>query len=268
MKKTILASSMALVVGAPAADAALVTDVLGPNTWLTDSANFTLLSDAGGTVGGTNDLDMDWDGNAYTASSDYTGPGGTSNITLATTTLFFNHQWTSHDIQMFVPGSYSFDTTLGGGNPESGILNVTVPTGNFGMHMLFDWGGNLNIDMFVVFAPSGVFGAGIGRSSQGTTYGNNLCDIGTIANCLWDGRGFDTDGRPAGDKVWMLASQDGNGDGVMGIPMADGGPFAGFNANFNANLAAPPKVPLPAAVWLFSSGLLGLVGLARRRKNT
>lgn len=28
----------------------------------------------------------------------------------------------------------------------------------------------------------------------------------------------------------------------------------------------PPAVPLPAAVWLFSSGLLGLVGMARRKK--
>jgi hypothetical protein len=29
---------------------------------------------------------------------------------------------------------------------------------------------------------------------------------------------------------------------------------------------APPPVPLPAAVWLFGSGLMGLVGVSRRRK--
>ncbi|MDT8283315.1 MAG: VPLPA-CTERM sorting domain-containing protein [Gammaproteobacteria bacterium] len=28
----------------------------------------------------------------------------------------------------------------------------------------------------------------------------------------------------------------------------------------------PSAVPVPAAVWLFGSGLLGLVGVARRRK--
>lgn len=31
--------------------------------------------------------------------------------------------------------------------------------------------------------------------------------------------------------------------------------------------AAPAEVPIPAAAWLFGSGLLGLVGIARRRKN-
>ena len=29
----------------------------------------------------------------------------------------------------------------------------------------------------------------------------------------------------------------------------------------------PPEIPVPAAVWLFGSGLLGLVGVARRRKS-
>lgn len=33
----------------------------------------------------------------------------------------------------------------------------------------------------------------------------------------------------------------------------------------NLNVGAPP-VPVPAAIWLFGSGLLGLVGVARRRK--
>lgn len=35
---------------------------------------------------------------------------------------------------------------------------------------------------------------------------------------------------------------------------------------FYDNLEFAPAVPVPAAVWLFGSGLLGLVGVARRRK--
>ena len=280
MKKTLVASSIALVLGAPVANAALVQDLFGANTWSTDSANFTMLSALGGTVGGTNNVVMNWDGNAYNASSDYTGPGSASNITAGSTTPFFGHNWSAHDIQVFTPGSYSFDGTLGGGNPETGTLNVTVPTGQIGMHMLFDWNGNLNIDVFVVAAPSSVFGAGIGRSQGGqTSSGKKLCDLGNgtttsgasgVANCLWDGKGFGTDGKPAGNKVWQLATVDGDGDGIMGIAMLPGGPFAGFNAGFNASLTPTPKggaVPVPAAAWLFGSGLLGLVGVARRKKG-
>lgn len=45
------------------------------------------------------------------------------------------------------------------------------------------------------------------------------------------------------------------------------GPFAGATPAFNGtgSLVAP-AVPVPAAVWLFGSGLLGLVGVARRKK--
>ena len=267
MNKSLVATGVALAIGAPVANAALVENLFGANTWSTDSANFSMLNDAGGSVGGTNDVQMDWDGNGFSASSDYTGPGSTANITAASTQLFFNHNWTAHDIQVFVPGSYSFDTTLGAGNPESGILNVTVPTGGIGMHMLFDWNGNLNIDVFVVAAPSSVYGSGVGRNTAGTAYGGNDCDSAVIQNCLFDGKAFGSDGKPAGDKVWMLATVDGDGDGIMGIPMAPGGPFAAFNAGFNATMAPTPKVPVPAAVWLFGSGLMGLVGVARRKKS-
>ena len=84
----------------------------------------------------------------------------------------------------------------------------------------------------------------------------------------------------------------GDGVGVGGVPMWDG-PFTGFNANFDitsltmtnpdagytiapncdfdpsGNLCGgTPTVPVPAAVWLFGSGLLGLVGVARRKKSS
>ena len=80
------------------------------------------------------------------------------------------------------------------------------------------------------------------------------------------------------------------GEGVGGSPFQDG-PFVNNNANFNitsltfassadATIAqnctfvlgdtcavTPNAVPVPAAVWLFGSGLLGLVGVARRKKS-
>ena len=48
--------------------------------------------------------------------------------------------------------------------------------------------------------------------------------------------------------------------------------FPGFQPHFTGNLTKvsdhAPAVPLPAAVWLMGSGLLGLVGVARRRRKS
>ena len=47
------------------------------------------------------------------------------------------------------------------------------------------------------------------------------------------------------------------------------GGFAGVAYQFHISGtigAGTPEIPVPAAVWLFGSGLLGLVGVARRRK--
>ena len=48
----------------------------------------------------------------------------------------------------------------------------------------------------------------------------------------------------------------------VGTPMVSG-PFPGQAPAFNGVVSA---VPVPAAVWLFGSGLIGLAGVARRRK--
>lgn len=272
-RKTLVASSIAFVLCTSAAEATLVSDIYGPYTFTTDSANFTMLDPLGGVVGGTNDVSMIWNGDGFNASSDYTGPGSVSNVTASSTTPFFGYNWTAHDIQVFTPGTYSFDATLGGGVAESGFVTGTVGAGQLGIHMLFDWNGGLNIDVFVIADPNAIFGSGLLLSTVLTGAGVKKCESSftgtTTKNCLYDGAAYGSAGEPTKNQVWMLASVDGNGDGIMGIPMAAGGPFAGFNANFNANLTAPSlAVPLPAATWLLGSGIMGLVVAGRRRKIT
>lgn len=204
--------------------------------------NFTMLDGTGGYVGGSNNVNMTWDGTVFTSSSDYTGPGGASNMTLSSADAFFGQNWMAHSIQVFGPGSYTFDPSLGGGAAETGTLALNVGPNQLGAHMLFNWGATQNIDVAVLWDANGVFG---NNANQQTL---------------------------TGTTIWDSVSIDGNGDGIPGISMPAGGPFAGFNANFNLQgitpgAAAPAPVPVPAAVWLLGSGLMGLVGVARRKKT-
>lgn len=114
-------------------------------------------------------------------------------------------------------------------------LQATGP-GTVQATMLFDWNGNLNIPVTALFSMTPV-----------------VCNGGPP--CLGTGSTF------------AIQTLDGDGDGIPGNAMASG-PFAGFNATFGgtATVSSVSAVPVPAAVWLFGSGLLGLVGIARRKK--
>jgi hypothetical protein len=216
---------------------------------------------AGYAFGGTNNVVFTWTGTLFNSSTDYTGPGGTSNATLSSTTPFFGPTWSAHDIQIFGGGTYSFNTATGGGNGESGTMTMSVGAGQLGVHMLFDWGGNNNIDVVNVWNTSTVF------SSCGSSTGTPVASPGVFSsNCLWTGAANPTPQNTAA-TVWMLASTDNNGDGTYGTPMAGGGPFGGFNANFNVK-GTLTQIPIPAAAWLFGSGLMGLAAVARRKKKS
>ena len=199
LKKTAIATAMALTLGVGAAQAATMT-----------SATFTMLSSGGGPVG---------------VDTTVTGSIGGGTFSVASTTAFFGALWTAHDGVTFGPGTYTIDTIEG--DTYTGIV---VGAGQVGGHILFDWGTTTNIDVVMVW------------DVVGDTYTST------------DGAGFAWGGA-------ILADGQNLQDGVRGYGMADGA-FPGFNANFD--FVAP--VPVPAAVWLFGSGLLGLVGVARRKK--
>ncbi len=51
------------------------------------------------------------------------------------------------------------------------------------------------------------------------------------------------------------------------VPQADPSDFGGVDWGWNLEGSIPPHIPVPAAAWLFGSGLLGLIGIARKRKT-
>jgi hypothetical protein len=50
------------------------------------------------------------------------------------------------------------------------------------------------------------------------------------------------------------------------LAIDNGGCYANYYVEAFVNVAEIPEVPLPAALWLFGSGLLGLIGVSRRKK--
>lgn len=203
--------------------------------------NFTLLWFDGNLEDGSNDVQMSWDGTVFTSSGDYTGPGSTSNMTLSSDEPIFSQNWTAHDVQVFGPGTYVFDVTLGGGVPETGTITLTVAENQLGAHILIDFAGNNNIDVALLWDKDNTF------STQDQDSSFPPCP-----KCLWSGadngivnRGGILDGtQNTAVTVFNLVSVDGNGDGIPGIPMAPNGPFSGLYPNFSFHTPPPPVTPI------------------------
>ena len=163
-------------------------------------------------------------------------------------------------------------------------------------NMLADWNVNEGIPLSMVWDASGLFNA--------IDYGLQAGDIISGTNLKRDGVSiFDVQSAtPASDGVHHTLNQGpaplavttlntstlcvpgtdciGNvlsggslftDDGISGSPMIDG-PFIGLNVNFDIGsgnsleVLSVSSVPVPAAAWLFGSGLIGLIGIARRKK--
>lgn len=163
--------------------------------------------------------------------------------------------------------------------------------------MAFDWSGNNGIAVEIVLDAGGFFTGNQGFNPDGTIAGavssgpgavapgyEPLCafaigptcfvnlDAGPVLMATVDGNPFaEEDVTILNDAGELVFQGNRHTDGLSGIAM-DNGPFPGFNANFDIRTMTltgveVTTIPVPAAVWLFGSGLLGLVGVARRKNQ-
>ncbi len=126
------------------------------------------------------------------------------------------------------------------GGPRAYSYNYTLNAGQFAAHTLFDWSSSEDIPVLAIMQ---------------VTNDPMVDGFMTVAS-------VDLAGNVSG------------GGSLYGVPMIqcstaadnDGcGPFPGQTPIFSGTIVPVSAVPVPAAVWLFGSGLLGLVGVARRK---
>ena len=96
---------------------------------------------------------------------------------------------------------------------------------------------------------------------QARGYYGTIPECGSLINTCFTVSTIYTD--TAGNKVMAFQGATDGWDAGANLTF-----FASTTANspeFGSYLVRPAVVPMPAAVWLFGSGLIGLVGLARRK---
>lgn len=298
MKKHSLATAIALAMGTAAGTASADTVMsFDYNGW------FTMMD--GGNAITANDNAQDACDADPDCVADWTKPNGKSVMGTTRTwihgTMEFNLD-TGGGTGTMVPFDFFNQTNP----PPASVREMAMQTRPDGLvvgNMLFDWNGTYGIPVSIVLDASGMFGAvqgglsigdvvsGVGSlgytdgiTSTFTFFNGTTTVTGTrtfvmgpapIATTVWNTTPLCVDDpkdsclgvNPSGSVFGALSD-----DGIGGSPQI-AGPFKGFSANFDVMSLTvtdiqQTAVPIPAAVWLFGSGLLGLVGVARRKKTS
>ncbi len=244
-------------------------------------------------------IDMDYSGLFTMLDSSGTVVANTSKP------YYYDATW-GYGVRTQISGTMQFDTDTGAGSGTVApfeFFNGTTPAIASGVYfqaigdgaggpgsllignMTFSWG-TADISTQIVLDGAGLFAElGDGVFAVNDTFDAATCAAsGACATPASDGvkKGkYPIGPAPIATSTFNTAGQTGFGttlgqlslgsdDGIGGSPM-DNGPFSQFNANFDMTTVTitaitTSAVPVPAAVWLFGSGLLGLAGVARRRK--
>ena len=234
MKKSALASAIAMSMGLGAAHGAALS-----------SATFIMYDPAGNlvsnTCGGSGNCPNGVDP-TLTGTIDV----GSGTWSVASSETFFGSNWLAHDGSSFGPGTYTFGTAPSSGPKYTGMV---VGAGQVGGHVLFDWGN-----------PSTVTTCGVAECSIDVI---NVWNVNTAAGVTTY---TSVDFAVNKSNFSQTSSTVIGPDGIPGAPILDSATFLSFHPNFD--MTTTSAVPVPAAVWLFGTGLLGLVGVGRRKKNS
>lgn len=226
MKRTCISLAVVALLGSGVAQAYTPTVTTLNN-------NFTMVGATNGNTGGTNDVTFTWDGTYRTSIE----ADGLYNATLSSPTAFAGKKWTAHHVNVYGPGTYTFNANCPSGGVTSTTYNptcittpglaqtLTVPPGKVGAHMLFNWSTSTDIDVIVVWDMNKSW---------------NLTGTASPFNITTNV------GGNTADTVWNGVSIDADADTFSGAAMIDG-PFSGQSANFSVNGILPliPAVLTP-----------------------
>jgi len=241
MKKTLLATAVLMSMGATAAEAA-VTNFTYTGSFVmydgSDPANYAQFDHAG-------------QPNAYLLPGTSTNPNP-----------LYNPNYGQY-IGPLGSGSYSAGNIMNNGNgaagdPIAGTMSIDMMTGAGSATMTGTpfFGSDWSADN-VVFSA----GAGAGQEHATMQFNWGAVDPSTACGLVTCGINVAVD-----FQMYPTATPGQYGFYTIGSYMFDG-PFVGAQPTFSgiATVVPPAAVPVPAAAWLLGSGLLGLVGVARRK---
>ena len=186
---------------------------------------------------------------------------GVGSTDLAFQATFWNEQVNISDISL---------NFLQGTNDIEGNMNVNWNNSDMSMHILWDATGLFNAIDQGLQAGDRISGTNLFRDFDGDglaeSYIANVNSATPLSDSLnlidpWYALPYQLNQGPAplATKVGTLGLLDGSFPGVqVHLDIGSG------NSLYVDSISA---VPVPAAAWLFGSGLIGLIGFARRKKN-
>lgn len=162
------------------------------------------------------------------------------------------------------------------------VTSLNVTAGGFGMeeppNPLNNWSGTLAMGTSGILIPAAFNFNGFlgptdivanGTGLSGDLTGSNLTlDLSNFA-IIWNGGNVGQGPNPV-NATNPTVTYDGTtftAEWSSLITGSPGGAFDGKTGNWVMQGTVNTAVPIPAAVWLFGSGVMGLAGVARRRRK-